>query len=78
MKLGYSKYLELVLYGNRIVPDDHITCVPNMSRIAEIDPNDTENFMVCDDYIGPAVELGLYDPESGKPFIGGMYMVMPE
>jgi len=51
------------------VPDDHITCVPNMSRIAEIDPNDTENFMVCDDYIGPAVELGLYDPESGKPFI---------
>jgi len=51
------------------VPDDHITCVPNMSRIAEIDPKDTENFMVCDDYIGPAVELGLYDPASGEPFI---------
>jgi len=65
-------------FGAQRVPDDHITCVPNMSRIAEIDPNDTENFMVCDDYIGPAVELGLYDPESGKPFIGGMYMVMPE
>ena len=51
------------------VPDDHITCVPNMSRIAEIDPDDTDNFMVCDNYIDTAVELGLYDPDSGDPFI---------
>lgn len=51
------------------VPDDHITCVPNMSRIGEIDPNDTKNFMVCNNYIDTAVELGLYDPASGEPFI---------
>lgn len=51
------------------VPDDHITVVPNMSRIGEIDPDDTENFIVCDNYIETAVELGLYDPDSGKPFI---------
>jgi dipeptidase len=51
------------------VPDEHITCVPNMSRIAEIDRTDTEYFMVCDDYITPAEELGLYDPASGEPFI---------
>jgi len=51
------------------VPDDHITCVPNMSRIAEIDPKDTEYFMVSDDYMAPAIELGLYDPASGEPFI---------
>jgi len=51
------------------VPDDHITCVPNVSRIGEIDPSDTENFMVCENYITTAVELGLYDPNAGKPFI---------
>jgi dipeptidase len=51
------------------VPDDHITCIPNMSRIAEINPEDTENFIVCDNYIETAVELELYDPDSGKPFI---------
>jgi dipeptidase len=51
------------------VPDDHITCVPNMSRIAEINPEDTEYFMVSDDYMAPAIELGLYDPASGEPFI---------
>jgi len=50
------------------VPDDHISVVPNMSRIAEIDPEDTEYFMVSDDYMAPAIELGLYDPESGEPF----------
>jgi len=51
------------------VPDDHFTVVPNLSRIATINPNDTENFLVCKNYIETAVELGLYDPNSGKPFI---------
>lgn len=50
------------------VPDDHITCVPNMSRIREIDPN-SPDFMVSKNYIETAVDLGLYDPNSGKPFI---------
>lgn len=51
------------------LPDDHITVVPNYSRIGEIDPSDTENFMVSDNYIDTAVELGLYDPGSGEPFV---------
>jgi len=50
------------------VPDDHFSAAPNMSRIDEIDPNDTENFLVCDNYLSTAIELGLYDPASGKPF----------
>jgi len=51
------------------VPDDHITVVPNMSRIAQIDPSDTENFICSDNYMDVAIELGLYDPASGEPFI---------
>jgi len=51
------------------VPDDHVTCVPNRSRIGEIDPNDTENFIVSSNYMDVAIELGVYDPASGDPFI---------
>lgn len=51
------------------VPDDHITCVPNMSRIQQIDPSDTDNFICSENYIDTAIELGLYDPDSGEPFI---------
>jgi len=51
------------------VPDDHITVVPNMSRIAQIDPSDTENFICSDNYMDVAIELGLYDPDIGEPFI---------
>jgi len=50
------------------VPDNHVTCVPNFSRIHEINPEDTENFLVCENYIDTAVELGLYDPDSGEEF----------
>jgi len=51
------------------VPDDHITCIPNKSRIGKIDPNDTENFIVSSNYIDSAIELEIYDPASGEPFI---------
>ena len=51
------------------VPDDHITVIPNMSRIKEIDPSDNENFICSDNYMDVAIELGLYDPDSGEPFI---------
>lgn len=51
------------------VPDDHIACVPNFSRIAEIDINDTDHFMVCDNYIDTAIQLELYDPASDDPFV---------
>jgi len=51
------------------VPDDHIATVPNKSVIWEIDPNDTKNFIVSSNYKECAIELGLYDPASGEPFI---------
>jgi len=51
------------------VPDDHIATVPNKSTIWEIDPNDTKNFIVSSNYKDAAIELGLYDPASGEPFI---------
>lgn len=51
------------------VPDDHITVVPNYSRIGEIDPQDKDNFMVCENYLETAIELDLYDPNSGQPFV---------
>jgi len=51
------------------VPDDHVATVPNKSLIWEIDPNDTKNFIVSSNYKDAAIELGLYDPASGEPFI---------
>lgn len=58
------------------VPDDHISCNVNYSMIGEIDPvtkrppNVPESdFYICDNYLDTAVELGLYDPASGEPFV---------
>ena len=52
------------------VPDDHITCVPNSSRIGEIkDPEKRDDLMISSNYIEVAEELGLYDSKSGEPFI---------
>lgn len=52
------------------VPDDHITCVPNSSRIDEIKNLETrDDLMVSSNYIEVAEELGLYDSKSGEPFI---------
>lgn len=56
------------VWAARRVPDDHVCVVPNISRIGEIDPSDPD-LMVSDNYLDTAVELGLYDPESGEPFI---------
>jgi len=50
------------------LPDDEFYVGANMSRIDQVDPSDTENFMVSTDYLQVATELGLYDPASGKPF----------
>ncbi len=51
------------------VPDDMVVVVPNMSRIQEIDPNDTDNFMVAKGYKQFAIDMGWYDPNDNKPFI---------
>ena len=58
------------------VPDDHITTVVNCSMIGEIDletnrpPNvSAEDFMISEDYVQVAADLGLYDKASGEPFV---------
>lgn len=50
------------------VPDDHITAVANAFVIANIDLNDTVNFMGSSNIHEQAIKNGLWDPHSGKPF----------
>ncbi len=50
------------------VPDDHVGVNANASRIRQIDLSKPEFFMASDNVISRAVELGLYDPKSGRPF----------
>jgi dipeptidase len=50
------------------VPDDHVSVCPNESRIGEIDLGDPDVFMASAHVESFAVEAGLYDPKSGKPF----------
>jgi dipeptidase len=50
------------------VPDDHVSVCPNESRIGEIDLDNKDVFMASAHAESFAVEAGLYDPQSGKPF----------
>jgi dipeptidase len=50
------------------VPDGHVSVCPNESRIGEIDLNDPDFYMASAHVVSFAVEAGLYDPQSGKPF----------
>ena len=50
------------------VPDDQVSVCPNESRIGEIDLNKPDYFMASPNVISCAVENGLYDPKSGRPF----------
>ena len=50
------------------VPDDHVAVCPNESRIGEIDLANPDYFMASAHIVTYAVEAGLYEPKSGKPF----------
>jgi len=50
------------------VPDDHVSVCPNESRIGEIDLENKDFFMASSNVISLAVDMGFYDPKSGKPF----------
>ena len=50
------------------VPDDEVVVVPNIARIRFIDPSDTKNFIVSENYMQHAIDNGLYDPDGGQPF----------
>jgi len=51
------------------IPDDHVFCMPNISRIREIDLDKPDQFMASPNYRQTAIDKGYYDPKSGKPFI---------
>jgi dipeptidase len=50
------------------VPDNEVSVCPNESRIGEIDTADADRFLTSPNVVSYAVEAGLYDPASGKPF----------
>jgi dipeptidase len=50
------------------VPDNEVSVCPNESRIGEIDLKDPDYFLASANVVSFAVEQGLYDPKSGKPF----------
>ena len=50
------------------VPDDHVSVCPNESRIGEIDLANKDFFMASPNAVSLAVDMGYYDPKSGKPF----------
>lgn len=50
------------------LPDDHMSVCPNESRISEIDLDNKDYFMASKNVISLAVDMGLYDPDNGKPF----------
>ena len=49
------------------VPDGHVGCSTNRSRIGGIDPNDTDMFMTSPNIYSLAEELGLW--KKGDPFL---------
>jgi len=50
------------------VPDDEVSVCPNESRIGEIDLANKDFFLASPNAVSLAVEMGFYDPKSGKPF----------
>jgi len=50
------------------VPDDCYVVEANSFRLAEIDPDDPDNYRCDPDLIPFAVKHGLWDPESGEAF----------
>lgn len=57
------------IWAAQRVPDDEIVCVPNISRIREIDLSQPDYFMASENYMQEAIDRGWYDPASGEPFI---------
>lgn len=57
------------IWAAQRLPDDHATMIPNYSIIKQIDPEDSANFMVSENYLQEAIDRGFYDPDSGLPFI---------
>jgi dipeptidase len=50
------------------VPDGHVSCHANQSRIAEIPRDDPTNWLFSENVESFAIKHGWYDPKSGQPF----------
>jgi len=64
------------IWAAQRVPDDHMTVIGNASIIGEIDlttnrpPNvPAEDFMICDNYLQSAIDLGLWTEGQEGPFV---------
>lgn len=66
--IGPGKGKKGAVWAAQRVPDDHVSVNANGSRIREIDLSKPDYFMASENYKSRAIELGLYDPNSGKPF----------
>jgi dipeptidase len=66
--IGPGKGKKGAVWVAQRVPDDHVSVNANGSRIREIDLSKPDYFMASENYKSRAIELGLYDPNSGKPF----------
>ena len=50
------------------VPDGHVSCHANQSRIGEIPRDDPANWLFSENVESFAISHGWYDPKSGQPF----------
>ena len=50
------------------IPDDHVGCAANISRIGEIVKNDPDNFLYSKNIVKKAIKLKLYDPKTDGKF----------
>ena len=66
--IGPGKGKKGAVWVAQRVPDDHVSVNANGSRIRAIDLSESDYFMASENYKSRAIELGLYDPDSGKPF----------
>jgi dipeptidase len=66
--IGPGKGKKGAVWVAQRVPNGHVSVNANASRIREIDLSKPDHFMASENYMSRAIELGLYDPNSGKPF----------
>ncbi len=66
--LGPGKGQKGAVWVAQRVPDDHIGVNANAARIRQVNLARPDFFMASENYKSRAVELGLYDPDSGQPF----------
>ncbi len=66
--IGPGKGKKGAVWAAQRVPDDQVGVNANASRIREIDLSKPDFFMASQNYQSRAIELGLYDPDSGQPF----------